>query len=113
MKVGYEISKIAVDDLEASTNYIRLYYGQSTSLAPCPTGQTCVGFGLAVLYGEQGIGSNKTQALYVQDKWQFGRLTLNLGVRSESENLPSFSVSSSPIKIPWGRKTVPRLGVCI
>ncbi len=61
LKVGYEISKIAVDDLEASTNYIRLYYGQSTSLAPCPTGQTCVGFGLAVLYGEQGIGSNNTR----------------------------------------------------
>ncbi|MEP6947081.1 MAG: carboxypeptidase regulatory-like domain-containing protein [Acidobacteriota bacterium] len=112
LKVGYELSKIAVDDLEASTNYIRLYYGQSTSVAPCPAGQTCIGYGLAVLYGEQGKGSNKAQAIYLQDKWQIGqRLTLNLGVRSESENLPSFSVNSSPIKIPFGRKTVPRLGM--
>ena len=40
-------------------------------------------------------------------------MTLNLGLRSESENLPSFSTAGgggSPISIPWGRKTVPRLG---
>jgi hypothetical protein len=120
LKAGYELSKIFVDDLEASTNYIRILYGQSTSLAPCSLitpsnpGGNCVGYGLAVLYGEGGAGSNKTQALYVQDKWQIGsRLTLNLGVRSESENLPSFSTLASKtdaIKIPWGRKTVPRLG---
>ncbi len=114
LKVGYELAKISVDNLEASTNYISLRYGQSTSVAPCPTGQTCVGYGLAVIYGEGAKGSNKAQAFYVQDKWQIGnRLTLNLGVRSESENLPSFSTLSShtdPIKIPWGRKTVPRLG---
>lgn len=114
LKGGYEFSKIFVDDLEASTNYIRLTYGQNTGLAPCPAGQTCVGYGLAVLYGEGGAGSNKTQALYLQDKWQIGsRLTLNIGVRSETENLPSFSTLASKtdaIKIPWGRKTVPRLG---
>jgi hypothetical protein len=117
LKTGYELARISVDDLEASTNYIRAYYGQSTSVAPCSLitaanpGGNCYGFGYAVIYGEQGKGSNKAQAIYVQDKWQItSRLTLNLGVRTESENLPSFSVASSPIHIPWGRKTVPRLG---
>jgi hypothetical protein len=51
--------------------------------------------------------------LYIQDKWQIGRLTLNLGVRSESENLPAYNLGSGvavPIDMPWGKKTVPRLG---
>ncbi|MBE7515336.1 MAG: TonB-dependent receptor [Chloracidobacterium sp.] len=114
LKAGYEYAQIKADILESSINYITLYYGRTSPNAPCPGGSAnCVGYGVAVIYGEGAKGSNRTQALFVQDKWQIGRLTLNLGVRSETENLPSFSTFSSntnPIKIPWGRKTVPRLG---
>ncbi len=38
---------------------------------------------------------------------------MNLGVRSESENLPAYNLGAGiavPIDMPWGRKTVPRLG---
>jgi hypothetical protein len=74
----------------------------------------CIGYGIFIRFGESGAASNKVQALYLQDKWQIGRLTLNLGVRSESENLPAFNTGGGnvaiPISIPWGRKTVPRLG---
>lgn len=80
--------------------------------APAPG--DCIGYGVFVRFGESGESSNKTQAFFVQDKWTISRLTLNLGVRSESENLPAFNVGSGsaaiPISIPWGRKTVPRLG---
>lgn len=79
---------------------------------PAPT--NCIGYGTLERYGENGAASNKAQALYIQDKLQIGRLTLNLGVRAESENLPAFNVGAGsqaiPISIGWGDKIVPRLG---
>jgi Carboxypeptidase regulatory-like domain/TonB-dependent Receptor Plug Domain len=121
LKGGYELAKIRVDVLESGTNQVVLQYGRTSANAPCSLitatnpGGNCYGYGTGVLYGEGAVGANKAQALYIQDKWQIGgRLTLNLGLRSESEDLPSFSTLGSktnPIKIPWGRKTVPRLGV--
>lgn len=75
----------------------------------------CLGYGYNLRYGEGGQASNRVQVLYLQDKWQIGRLTMNLGVRAESENLPAFNTGDPgsvaiPISIPWGRKIVPRLG---
>jgi hypothetical protein len=127
LKGGYEHAKLfaSIKGSTASVNTagrVTLTYASNPSAVgvtcnynvvnPLPT--DCIGYGTMVRYGESGASSNKTQALYVQDKWQIGRLTLNLGVRSESENLPSFNTGSGsaaiPISIPWGRKTVPRLG---
>ena len=127
LKGGYERSQIDVDVLETgSRNDISLRYGQANANAGplCNTaasiitatnpGGTCLGFGVFTTFGEGGAGGNLVQAFYLQDKWQlFNRLTLNLGVRSESENLPSFSTltaNTNPINIPYSRKTVPRLG---
>jgi hypothetical protein len=52
-------------------------------------------------------------AFYVQDAWTIGhRLTLNLGVRLDKENLPSYN--SLPgfqgVSFGWGQKIAPRLG---
>lgn len=81
---------------------------------PNPAPTDCIGYGTLIRFGENGAASNKAQAIYLQDKWTISRLTLNLGVRSESENLPAFNTANGgqgiPISIPWGRKTVPRLG---
>jgi hypothetical protein len=127
LKAGYERSQIDVDVLETGTrNDISLRYGQANANAGpfCNTaasiitatnpGGTCLGFGVYTVFGEGGKGGNLVQAFYVQDKWQlFDRLTLNLGVRTETENLPSFSTltaNTNPIKIPYSKKTVPRLG---
>ncbi|CAN5618255.1 carboxypeptidase regulatory-like domain-containing protein [soil metagenome] len=130
LKGGYEYQKLYASIAGSTASVgpagrVSLNYGRnpnttSGSNVTCTydvTGATpgsCIGYGSLVRYGETGSSSNKTQALYLQDKWQIGRLTLNLGVRSESENLPAFNTGSgSPaiaISIPWGRKTVPRLG---
>lgn len=59
--------------------------------------------------------SNKI-ALYLQDSWTIGeRLTINYGIRIESEYLPSYSdnpdyVDVKPIKYGFGDKLVPRFG---
>ena len=40
----------------------------------------------------RGDVNSKNQAIYIQDKWQpTGRLTLNLGLRTESEDVPSYA----------------------
>ena len=55
-------------------------------------------------------------ALYLQDSWTIkGRLTLNLGVRTEREYLPSYTDEPSlkgikPIEFKFGNKLAPRLG---
>lgn len=61
--------------------------------------------------GTNGKGSNLSQGIFFQDKFQpTNRLTLNLGVRFEKENLPSFNKFPSLINFGWGDKIAPRLG---
>jgi hypothetical protein len=59
--------------------------------------------------------SNTTQtaqAVYLQDAWTVGRgLTLNLGVRFDSETLPPYDPTRFPaVNFGWGDKIAPRLG---
>jgi len=55
-------------------------------------------------------------ALYLQDSWTIqGRLTLNLGLRTEREYLPSYTddptlKGAKPIEFMFGDKLAPRLG---
>ena len=64
--------------------------------------------------GTNGHGSNLSQGIFIQDKYQpTRRLTLNLGVRFEKEDLPSFNQFPSAINFGWGDKIAPRLGVCL
>lgn len=86
---------------------------------PCALGTaSCLGVGTYTRFGTKGVGQNNYQGIYVQDKWQPSRrLALNLGVRLEKENLPTFNsgftVSNSkinPIELGWGKKIAPRLG---
>ena len=61
--------------------------------------------------GTNGQGSNLSQGIFIQDKYQpFSRLTLNLGVRLEKENLPSFNQFPSAVNFNWTDKIAPRLG---
>ena len=54
--------------------------------------------------------------LFVQDAWSVNdRLTLNLGVRTENEEVPIYGIvpgiNAKPIKFGWKDKIAPRLGV--
>ena len=63
--------------------------------------------------GAAGKVGNWNHTFYVQDNWTLAKgLTLNLGVRLDKENLPSYN--SLPgfqgISFGWGQKIAPRLG---
>ena len=52
-------------------------------------------------------------SLYVQDQWQIAdRLTLNIGLRTENENVPSYKteVQENVFEFGWKEKLAPRLG---
>jgi hypothetical protein len=63
-----------------------------------------------------GDVSSDNQALFFQDTWRVSRkLTLNLGIRTEREYLPSFasdtSIPSRAIEFPWSEKFSPKAGL--
>ena len=68
-------------------------------------------------YGDFYKAFSNRWNMYAQDSWTIGnRLTLNLGVRAESEYIPSYATgnpdfeSLKPITFPFGKKIAPRLG---
>jgi hypothetical protein len=62
--------------------------------------------------GVRGQTSSNLLSLYVQDQWSIRNLTLNLGLRTERETIPSFrpDIKDYAIRFGWGDKIAPRLG---
>jgi len=67
-------------------------------------------------YGYTWDAHRDAWAVYLQDSWTInGRLTLNAGLRTETEYIPSFSTSVDPedlipIRFTFDQKFAPRLG---
>ena len=122
-KFGYQINKLSndVDSGYFGIGEIRLFFGQAqrgiggdpvTGVGTCPAGP-CTSFGSGYLqdFGTVGLASSTNTAIYAQDSWQpTSRLTLNLGLRAEKEDVPSFSENGQAIKFGFGDKMAPRLG---
>ncbi|MEZ5305934.1 MAG: TonB-dependent receptor [Pyrinomonadaceae bacterium] len=116
IKVGYQMNRLfnEVDQGYVDTGYVVLYYGIPISAL---TGQTPtagnVGAGLLQRFGTVGSASSKNQAVYVQDSWRVtDRLNFNIGLRMESEVVPSFgdAATTKAIEFGWGDKLAPRFG---
>ncbi len=105
--------------------YVYIYWGQpfkSTVVndgvpAPCNNATGCTGqYGYYQVndLGTKGDVVAYIQNLYVQDTWTITpRLTLNLGVRTENEKIPTFrpDIAQYAFKFGFGDKIAPRLGV--
>ncbi len=112
------------EDYNQSSKYpwVRLYWGRSSSALAAygvPTFTGTYGYyelrgGFTSTYGKDWDIYRNSWALYLQDSWTIGgRLTLNAGVRTEQEYIPSFNpeFTQIPIKFEFKDKFAPRLGV--
>lgn len=115
-KVGYQFNRLfnTVDQGYVGLGIVSLFYGTSIDNFTGANTPTAGNLGTARLqrFGTVGEASSKNQSIFVQDSWQvMRRLTLNLGIRFESEVVPNFGTTGSEaIKFGWGDKLAPRLG---
>ena len=115
LKGGYQRYTI-LNDVQSGNNAIgvlRFFIGQPISTTQPGVSNTpgAIGSGSFTRTGTNGQGSNLSQGIFIQDKYQpFNRLTLNLGIRIEKEDLPSFNAFPSAVNFGWGDKIAPRLG---
>jgi hypothetical protein len=75
-------------------------------------GTYAVRSGESGMHGTVGNPVANTMAFYIQDSWTIGqKLTLNLGVRMEKEDIPSYIEGvDAPIAFDFFDKVAPRLG---
>ncbi|MCD9185758.1 MAG: TonB-dependent receptor [Pyrinomonadaceae bacterium] len=113
-KGGYQYSGLSNKLLSQTRDQIVFRYGQSIaqySGRDIPSSPNARGAGLLRQFREQGDVNSKNEGIYIQDKWQpFNRLTLNLGIRTEREDVPSFTEGLVGLKFGFGDKIAPRLG---
>lgn len=112
-KFGYQLNKLSNDVVTGYSNIggqgeIRLFYGSTSRGVGGGPGE--IGYAYIQYFGTNGNTSSKSQALYVQDSWTIGRLTINPGFRIEKEDVPSFTETGIPIVFGWGDKPAPRIG---
>ncbi|MGI8494571.1 MAG: TonB-dependent receptor domain-containing protein [Pyrinomonadaceae bacterium] len=114
--LGRHIFKFGYQRNDLSNDVEQGYFNQG--LIIFRFGSSSRGFGTAstgnvqlTRFGTVGFASSTNEGLFAQDNWQIARrLTLNLGVRIERENVPSFSANGQPINFGFGSKIAPRLG---
>jgi hypothetical protein len=113
LKFGYQLNKLSNDvasgySVIGDKGEIRLFYGSTSRGVGGGPGE--IGYVYLQYFGTNGNTSSKNQALYVQDSFTIGRLTINPGFRMEKEDVPSFSATGVPIVFGWGDKPAPRIG---
>ncbi len=118
LKGGYQRFTIFNDVQSGNNAYGQLRFFVGTPISGLQPGVVdtpgAIGSASFRRTGTNGTGSNLNQSLFIQDQWRmFSRLSLNLGVRFEKENLPTFNSLPSGVDFGWGDKIAPRLGFAL
>jgi hypothetical protein len=115
IKGGYMFQR-TINDIDSfyPGGYVNIFWGSTFSFG----GQTFNGGRGTYGYYEvndrriQNKAGNNIQSLYVQDQWTMDRLTLNLGLRTEDEKVPTFRPEylKNAFHFTFADKLAPRLG---
>ncbi len=110
---GYQHTSNDVDYTYPGGGYVFIWWDKSfQSNATGITDRGPYGYYEVNDLGTRGKASADIWSLYVQDQWSIDKLTLNLGLRTERETIPSFRTDIAPyaIRFGFGDKIAPRLG---
>ncbi len=95
--------------------YVTVFWDQSfTSQATGETGRGAYGYYTIDDVGTIGETGSDLLHLFVQDSWSVTpRLTLDLGLRTEHEQIPTFrpDIQKYAFEFGWGDKLAPRVGI--
>jgi outer membrane receptor protein involved in Fe transport len=113
-KVGMQWERLGNDVLTgAQAQTVTLQWNASRTTLDEPPRQVRGAYGyytVARSYTEGKIDSNNI-GLYVQDAWTLNnKLTLNLGIRADKEDIPSYRPENPGITFGFGDKIAPRVG---
>jgi len=122
IKVGYQFNRIHNDvDNAYKNDYMMFYWGYTYHSSF--SGEDYKGtYGYLRLvsgpenpFGEKAKVHSNRHAIFLQDSWRPSRnLSVNVGVRFEKEDIPSFSdlpeYSGTAIEFGFGQKIAPRIG---
>jgi hypothetical protein len=118
-KAGVQFDRIGNNVLSGETgNLVRLNWGLALDEVQGPYGYYQVrsnGEAPDRGFTTSGDINNTNVGLFIQDSWTIkNKLTLNLGIRTENESVPSYTTSGgiSSVAIKWGfaDKFAPRVG---
>ena len=112
---GFARSTNDVELAYPNQGYVTVFWDQGfTSQATGQTGRGAYGYYTINDQGTIGTTGSNLLHLFVQDSWRVTpRLTLDLGLRTEHEQIPTFrpDIQKYAFEFGWGEKLAPRLGV--
>ena len=115
LRAGYGLQHV-VNDINSfyPGGYVDLVFGRSFTFGGVTTGTGTYGYYGANDRRITNKAGSDIQSLYIQDQWMLGNhLTLNVGIRTEDENIPDFrpeANGASAITFSMKDKLAPRIG---
>ncbi|MCU0288316.1 MAG: hypothetical protein MUF15_18220 [Acidobacteria bacterium] len=114
VKFGFQVVRSSIDkDAGIPISYKRFYWLRPYVDSNGATIPTTIGYiEVRDPWGIEAKVNSTRWSIYCQDSWTIGaRLTLNLGLRAEKENVPAFTAGvEPPIRWDFGDKLAPRIG---
>jgi outer membrane receptor protein involved in Fe transport len=110
---GYQRTSNDVDNTYPGGGYVYIWWDRAfTSNVTSQTDRGQYGYYEVDDFGTRGHAQSDIWSLYLQDQWTMNRLTLNLGVRTEREIIPSFrtDIRDTAFEFGFGDKIAPRVG---